>query len=177
MTILAVRYWPSDSDDPVIEQVQDEEQQAALVAFMILDLGRATAEPVTLEPRPDAAKNAKIRRDLVEGAVATYADDEDDDAAFGTLASIQPALHDLSNANSLFEEVRHAADAYTRWMQVQDPNFEIRSVEPAIRHGEVVTEIYRQLLDEALDALMSLLDSCGSQEAGEHTDTAVKGAA
>lgn len=168
--MIGVRYRPDSSSEPVVELVGTEQEQARLVRHLILNQGRQ-AEPVTLLPQPDPAALAKVRRDIVEDAINDYVADEiSDDQVFGILIRLQPALDDLDDATEAFDLIREAAKAYEQWMQVQDPNFELRSVEPELRDGAELVARYRVLLDQELDALMSFLDSC-HQEAGDTTET------
>lgn len=163
--IKAVRYRPDRFSDYVIELVPDEKRQAELVRHLILDLG-IDAEPVTLVPQPDAPAQARIRRGIAEDAINDYVADEiTDDKVFGILARLTPALHDLDDAAEVFEAIEHTAEAYLPWQQARNPDFDLRSVEPELRPGEVLVDRLRVLLDEELDALMTCLDTAASQHA------------
>ena len=169
--MIGVRYRPDRFSDYVIELVPDEKRQTELVRHLILDLG-IDAEPVTLVPQPDTPAQAKIHRDIAEDAINDYVTDEiSDDKVFGILARLAPALHDIDDATEVFEAIEHTAEAYLPWQQAQNPDFDLRSVEPELRNGELLVDRLRVLLDQELDALMTCLDTAASQEAGQTETT------
>lgn len=167
MTILAVRHKPDSFSEPVLEPVATRRDQETLIRHLILDMGRQ-AEPVTLVPVQDLATLAKLRRDMVEDIVARFADDGDDNKALDVASRVAPGLRDTDGC-AFFTALQDAAEAHRNW-----DGFDGRCLsefEPEERDWDRLRKRYRELFDQELDALMTYLDSCGTQEAGDHTHT------